>query len=928
METNWLQGFFQIPLDRPELPTEERNLYRASTAFLLYTPIMLIFSFIGLILIYSIARLGLLDNADPKLLAVAWISLAFGFIHLPLFPYAKRGNLEFVITGLLITSLLSGITQIFLWAGVIWFPLIFLIILPTLTFVYLRNIRKQYRIIGFFLGLLAAITVNYLDGAINYQRMDFSSLSQIAGFTIYLLVIATLITLSILSGIISFRSITSRLITTFAFVAILSAISTLVISSLANFFQDRELAINQLKTVSNLKKSQITSNLAELEEYASNSILQDQVIIQGISFLLSTPESSSQLYKVNYNLVNSHLQTLQANNAEYNEILILDTNGKTILSTQENNRNKNFSQNQFFQQTLNGQFLFLEKNFPEAKEDVSLLIVKSIFDKTKKLGLVIIRSNLNEIEKIAGTKGDMSDGVNTFLVASIAKNDISITKVNGKTVQINMNAIKQAIANNKNDWAMYNDYQSNPVFVHYLPIKNIQLSLITEIAQERVAQSSINLLFTNLLIGLFTTTLAFTIIYTTSRSISSPIISLAHKANSLASGEMGTRMTIDREDEIGRLSSSFNIMAEQLQNLVRTLEEKVEDRTQGLKTQANRLLLAAEIARDAATLGDLDELLNRSSQLVLDRFNFYHTGIFLIDQQHEYAILRASPTDAGLSMLKQNYRLKVGKESIVGNVAVTGDAKIVSDTNLDIVYLNNPLLPKTRSQLAIPLKVETRVIGVLDVQSEMPNAFTQDDIAVLQIMADQLALAIERVQLVKQLEGRLSELEHAYQQFTLTSWQDFSQQPDFKAGYSFDGIKLSTINSFPKWSQDAIKQGRSIALLGKMANSKDSLLAVPLKLRGQIIGVLTINFTRDTLNTETISLSEEIANRLAVALENARLYTETQSLARQERAVSEISTRITASINIENILRTAVQELSRMVPDAEITVQLQEEKEA
>lgn len=928
METNPFRlAFYKIPLDQPELPPAERRLFRAGAAFLLYTPIMLGFSCIGLILIYIIASIGLLDNPDPRLLIVAAVSLMFSLLHFPLFPYAKRGNLEMVLAGLLFTSILSGIAQVFLWENVgIWFALLGLIGPPTLTFVYLRSIRSRLRIIGALFGFIAAIFVINVDGIIPHaQRMDFSSLSQIAGFIIYILVIGTLVALAAISGIISFRSIVSRLIFTFAFVAILAAISTLVISSLASFFQDRQLAINQLETVSNFKQAQIAAALADLE-YDTSLILQDQAVVQGINFLLSTPPASSQLYTVTYESVASHLQTIQTNNSQYDEILLLDEKGITVISTVEKNKGRDFSQNSFFHQIPNEQTISLENNFPEAKEKISLLIVRPIVEKGQKLGILVIRSNLSEIEKIAEMKGGANDRISTYLIATIAGNDIAITKED-KTIQIDINTIKQAIATNKNEWGAYNNKQANPVFVHYTFIKQIGISLITEIEQAKVAQSALNLLFTNILVGLFITILAFTIIYITSQSISNPIINLAQKANALATGEMGTRITIDREDEIGGLSSSFNIMAEQLQNLVRTLEEKVEDRTQGLQVQANRLLLAAEIARDAATLGDLDELLNRSSHLVLDRFNFYHTGIFLLDQQHEYAILRASPTEAGQAMLKQNYRLRIGKEGIVGNVAITGEARVVADTTLDATYLNNPLLPQTRSELAIPLKVETRVIGILDVQSETPNAFTQDDLAVLQIMADQLALAIERVQLVKQLEGRLSELEQAYQQFTVTSWQDFSQQPDFKAGYTFDGIKLSAIDSFPAWSQDALKRGRPVVLPGKTTDAKDSLLAVPLKLRGQIIGALNIRFTGDALNAETVSLSEEIANRLAVALENARLYTETQKLAQQERAVSEISTRITTSINIENILRTAVQELGRMIPNAEVTVQLQEEKE-
>ncbi len=935
METNPLQtlrAFFEIPLDRPELPPTERKLHRASAAFLLYTPMMLVFSCVGLALIYMIASFGLLDNPDLKLLMVAGISLLFGLIHLPLFPYAKRGEWEFVITGLLITSILSGTAQVFLWSGpfVVFFPLS-LIIFPVLTFLYLRKIRRQYRVIGLILGVFAATIVLYLDGAINpeglfaYQRMDFSALSQIAGFTVYLLVITALVILSVISGVVSFNSILSRLITVFAFVAALAAISTLVISSLAGFFQDRQLAISQLKAASNFKQSQIKSTLSDLE-YDISLILQDKIVLQEIGFLLSNPPSATS-YQLNSESVLMRFKEFQQENTKYDEILILDNNGKVILSTLKQNQNKDLGQNQFFLQTLNGQTLSLETNFPGAKENIYLLVVKPILIGGTHLGTLAIRSNLNDIKNIIEANLGLGDTIETYLVTLIDGKNVPVTKIQGSASEINILDIQEATLKNKDGWGTYNNYNTNLVLGYYVWIPSIRVSLITEIEQAKISRNAINLLLTNFLVGLFTTALAFAIIYITSQSISNPIINLAKKANALATGEMGTRITIDREDEIGGLSSSFNIMAEQLQNLVRTLEEKVEDRTQGLQGQANRLLLAAEIARDAAALGDLDELLNRSSLLVLNRFNFYHTGIFLIDQQREYAILRASPTEAGREMLKQNHRLRIGKEGVVGNVAVTGEARVVADTNTDVSYLNNPLLPQTRSELALPLKVEARVIGILDVQSETPNAFTQDDIVVLQIMADQLALAIERVQLVEQLEGRLSELEHAYQQFTVTSWLDFSRQPDFKTGYNFDGIKLSAIDSFPVWGQDALRRGRPVILPGKTTNSKDSLLAVPLKLRGQIIGVLSIRFTGDTLNSETVNLSEEIGNRLAVALENARLYTETQKLAQQERAVSEISTRITTSINIENILRTAVQELGRMLPNAEVIVQLQEEKE-
>jgi GAF domain-containing protein len=755
--------------------------------------------------------------------------------------------------------------------------------------------------------------------------MDLSSLSQVAGFTIYILVIVALVALALLTSIVSFSNILYRVITIFILVAMLSSISTLVISSLTGFSQDRQLAGTRLKTISDFKQAQVEGIVSDLEHNV-DLISKDEVILEKINFLLSNPKTA-ELYQLNATLVLNYFTKLQEQNPTYDEIILLDTNGKVIISTLDENLNRDFGQSQFFRQALNGQTLSLESSFPNAKENLVLFFVKSIFaEGTNLLGMLAIRSNLDEVKAIVEARDGLSDKMEAYLVASIEGKNVPITKIQANIVEIE-DILAIQTATKKDGWGIYNNYRGISVLGYYVWIPDLRVSLITEIEQSAVAQSSISLLFTNVIVSLFTAALAFAIIYITSLSISNPIINLANKVNALATGEMGTRITVDREDEIGRLSLSFNLMAEQLQSLVRTLEEKVEDRTENLRVQANRLLLAAEIGRDAAALGDLDKLLNRSSLLVLDRFHFYHTGIFLIDQQREYAVLRASPTEAGQEMIKQNYRLRIGKEGIVGSVAATGEARSVADSSMDIDFLSNPLLPRTRSQLALPLKVEVRVIGVLDVQSEFPNAFTQDDIVVLQIMADQLALAIERVQLVEQLEGRLGELEHAYQQFTVTSWQDFSRQPDFKPGYLFDGVKLSAIDSFPQWSQDALRRGRPVILPGKVTNAKDSLLAIPLKLRGQIIGVLNIRFAGDTLNSETINLSEEIGNRLAVALENARLYTETQKLAQQERAVSEISTRITTSINIENILRTAVQELGHMMPDAEITVQLHEEKE-
>jgi len=367
-------------------------------------------------------------------------------------------------------------------------------------------------------------------------------------------------------------------------------------------------------------------------------------------------------------------------------------------------------------------------------------------------------------------------------------------------------------------------------------------------------------------------------------------------------------------------------MAQELENIVRTLETKVEERTKDLQKQANYLRIAAEVARDATTSQDLDELLNRAAQLILDRFDFYHTGIFLIDSDREFAVLRASPTEAGRKMLEQGHRLRLGQVGLVGYVAATGTPRIALDIGQDATYFNNPLLPNTRSEIAIPLNLDDRVLGVLDVQSTRPEAFTQDDVATLQVMADQLALAIQRIELVNNLQRNLEELENAYQTFTRESWEKFSQESEFKPGYLFDGFKITPLESWPESTRNALVKGRT-TIIPPQRETEGATIITPLKLREQVIGGLTIRFQTQAVDQDTISLLEEIAARLAVALENARLYAETQNLVQREHAISEISSRITTSFNIENILRTAVMEIGKRMPDAEVIVQLEQNKD-
>ena len=364
-------------------------------------------------------------------------------------------------------------------------------------------------------------------------------------------------------------------------------------------------------------------------------------------------------------------------------------------------------------------------------------------------------------------------------------------------------------------------------------------------------------------------------------------------------------------------------MAAQLQEMIGNLEQRVADRTRDLEGQTLRLRVAAEIARDATSVRDLQELLSQTAELICNRFGFYHTGIFLIDNDKEYAVLVASPTEAGNKMIENNHKLRVGETGIVGRVAATGEPRVTLNTGGDAVYFNNPYLSNTRSEMSLPLKVENNVIGVLDVQSDQPEAFTDDDVAIMQILADQLATAIERTRLLQEVERNLKELESAYGRFTNENWNKLSAEGlTHSRGYRFDNIRVEPITELPELADTAIKTGTIIHSNGSNPGTdKEHKVALPIKLRGQTIGVISLKL-KEGYDSNTLSIVELAAERLASAMESARLYEEARLRADREQAIAQVTSAISASTNYEEILQTTVREIGNTLRDTEVIIQI------
>jgi len=411
-----------------------------------------------------------------------------------------------------------------------------------------------------------------------------------------------------------------------------------------------------------------------------------------------------------------------------------------------------------------------------------------------------------------------------------------------------------------------------------------------------------------LLLGV-TALVGLVIPFATGRSLR-PLGSLTEQADRFAMGDMSARVVVEREDEVGHLTRTFNRMAEELSSLYRSLEQRVEERTRQIRT-------ASEVARDAVAIRDVDSLLEETVNLITARFGFYHAGVFLLDGEKQQAMLRAASSEGGKRMVERGHSLPVGKVGIVGYVTGTGKPRIALDVGADQVHFVNPDLPETRSELALPLWSGDEIIGALDVQSKDPNAFGEEDIIVLQTMADQLAVAIDNARLIEELTGLSSLNRKVIDVYTgLSAQQGYdailsqaSQILRDTFGYSRVALGLVEAGEIIVRSAAAAggteaaplgipvpldrgPLGRAVQLKapvavtsagvepvarGKDQGTPPATVAIPLMTRSIPLGALAVEAGRpEGIDSQEVEILELIASQIAASLENARLNEETQ----------------------------------------------------
>lgn len=338
-------------------------------------------------------------------------------------------------------------------------------------------------------------------------------------------------------------------------------------------------------------------------------------------------------------------------------------------------------------------------------------------------------------------------------------------------------------------------------------------------------------------------------------------------------------------------------LAGELEKERQNLETSVTQRTEDLAYRLNQIRSAAEISRSISSVLNLDDLIQQVVDLILSRFKLYYVGLFLIDETGKYAVLKAGTGSAGQEMLKRQHQLPVAGASMIGWATANRKPRIALDVGAEAVRFNNPYLPKTRSEMALPILSRGIPVGALTVQSDQPNAFDADDITILTSIADSLAVAIENANLFTTTQRNLEEIRSLNRRYLQQAWNE---------AISAKGVLDYTYQ----------------ASTSQVSPEDSSVVRIPLTVRDQVIGEITLELGKDQLTEQDQTVVDAISTQTAQALENARLLEDVSRKALQEERLNSLAAVFSQASGVEEIIQSAILNLSQIPNVAEVSLHI------
>jgi len=547
------------------------------------------------------------------------------------------------------------------------------------------------------------------------------------------------------------------LILYFVLLAILPVISVTYVTLIQTSTQATNQVYNQLDSVVELKHDQIMRWLNQ-GALAMDTFLAGPT--QNRLALFAAAESPDPVERLSLHNTLAELVNVRF----FKKLFIYNAQGRVILSSDLSDVGKMVNDQPYFTVSLYANYLQPPLTDPQTGEVMMYIIRPLRIDKGAATGALAGQFDIYALAEIMTKRTGLGESGETYLV-SLENNHLwTPSRFSGyeMTRAYHSQGIDRAL-NGESGHGAYTNYRTPavPVFGSYRFMPELRAALLAEIEQSQAMSAYWQAQSFGIGVALIAMLAAVVVGLLVTRQISNPITALTETASRIAAGDLSLRSTVKRRNEVGVLATAFNTMADQLQEMIGGLERRVAERTAEAERRANQIATGAEISRAASQILDPDEMLARAVELIRERFNLYYVGAFLVDSEGKKAVLRAGTGEAGQMMVTMGHRLAIGGDSMVGWACANKQARIALDTDQEVMRFANPLLPDTRSEMALPLQVGDRVLGALSVQSSRVDAFDQSDLMALQGMADQLAVALTNAQLFEQAQLRAVELTRA-----------------------------------------------------------------------------------------------------------------------------------------------------------------------
>jgi PAS domain S-box-containing protein len=368
-------------------------------------------------------------------------------------------------------------------------------------------------------------------------------------------------------------------------------------------------------------------------------------------------------------------------------------------------------------------------------------------------------------------------------------------------------------------------------------------------------------------------------------------------------------------NDAGQIDQFIAIQSDVTQR--KRLEQQIQE---SLERRGRQVQTSTEIAQEIAGAPALSELYQRVVTLVKERFGYYHAQLFLLDEDGDRLVTVAGYGEVGKQLLDKGHHIPLGR-GVVGRAGARGQPILSPDVSQDPEWLYLALLPDTRGELAVPIRLRDQVLGVLDVQSDQAGALSDDDRILMEGLCGQIAVAIESTRLRQETEEHLRELERLTRAMSREGWESFRREAG-SVGYLFDQTEI--VSAGDLWHPEIGLASERQALVPSDSNGHDMVVA-PLSVRGgEFIGVLGVQDDKlAPMSQEDLALVESVSEQVAQALESARLFEETQKRLQRLAMLSDVSQRLAnAPLEAGEIAEVIVQQLMEAldVPEASISL--------